>query len=58
MPTTILIAEDSRAVRTMVRGVLECDQHQVVETENRTLVVVDEPRRAAPSPDGDVTLFG
>lgn len=31
MPSTILIVDDSRTVRTMVRQALEADQHQVVE---------------------------
>lgn len=31
MAATILIADDSRMVRTMVRGALEADQHRVVD---------------------------
>ena len=31
MPSTILIVDDSRTVRTMVRQALEADHHQVVE---------------------------
>ena len=31
MPSTILIVDDSRTVRTMVRQALEADHHQVIE---------------------------
>ena len=31
MPSTIMIVDDSRTVRSMVRGALEADHHQVIE---------------------------
>lgn len=31
MPPTILVVDDSRTMRSMVRGVLEADHHRVVE---------------------------
>lgn len=31
MPSTILIVDDSRTMRSMVRGALEADHHQVIE---------------------------
>ena len=34
MPSTILIVDDSRTMRNMVRGALEADHHQVVEASD------------------------
>jgi len=31
VPSTIMIVDDSRTVRNMVRGALEADHHQVIE---------------------------
>jgi two-component system chemotaxis response regulator CheY len=44
MPPTILIVDDSRTVRTMVRGVLEADRHRVVEAQDgrAALTAVDQ----------------
>jgi two-component system chemotaxis response regulator CheY len=43
MPATILIVDDSRVVRDMVRGALETDSHQVVEAADgcEALAVAD-----------------
>jgi two-component system chemotaxis response regulator CheY len=40
MPTTILIVDDSRTMRSMVRGALEADQHHVVEAPDGAAALV------------------
>lgn len=47
MAATILIADDSRMVRTMVRGALEADQHRVVDVaDGRAALAVLEATTA------------
>jgi two-component system chemotaxis response regulator CheY len=47
MPATILIADDSRTMRDMVRAVLEADHHTVVEApDGRQALVAAETRTA------------
>jgi two-component system, chemotaxis family, chemotaxis protein CheY len=53
VPSTILIVDDSRTMRSMVRGALEADHHQVIEaidgvtalatleTESADMVITD-----------------
>ena len=44
MPATILIVDDSRTLRTLVRGALEADHHRVVEAADgrQALAVLTE----------------
>jgi two-component system chemotaxis response regulator CheY len=47
MPATILIADDSRTMRVMVRAALEADQHLVVEApDGREALATAETRSA------------
>lgn len=47
MPSTILIADDSRTMRVMVRGALEADHHQVVEAiDGRTALATADTAAA------------
>jgi two-component system chemotaxis response regulator CheY len=47
MPATILIADDSRTMRDMVRAVLEADHHAVLEApDGRQALAVAEVRTA------------
>jgi two-component system chemotaxis response regulator CheY len=47
MPATILIADDSRTMRDMVRAVLEADHHSVVEAPDGRQALAAAAARAA-----------
>jgi two-component system chemotaxis response regulator CheY len=51
MPLTILVADDSRTMRTMVRGALEADQYYLVEVPDGRAAL-----EAASSVDADLVI--
>ena len=51
MPLTILIADDSRTVRTMVRGALEADNYDLVEVPDGRAAL-----EAASTMDADLVI--
>ncbi len=51
MPLTILVADDSRTVRTMVRGALEADHYYVVEVPDGRAAL-----EASASVDADLVI--
>lgn len=49
MPSTILIVDDSRMMRTMVRGALEADRHDVVEASDGRVALETLEQMAYPA---------